>query len=161
MAKPVDHVRTTSQIDKQLHRVKAYRGCYCKDELGRFPKRTPGFYVLNLENSVDSEGKETEGSHWVALMITRPGMSRPSCYCDSYGLPPPDVVLAFADAAAWPLHYSKAVIQGVSSESCGEFATYVVKQLGLGRTVNSIMNHDFSANAAENGRLVSKAWLKA
>lgn len=141
---------TNNQIAKKLRHVPGFRGAMCKDQLKRFRPASPGFYVLNLMNYNDGPG-----SHWVALAI-RPGQS--SVYVDSYGAPPPDCVVNFAATRTRPLWYSRATVQALDSEDCGAFAAYFVCQLAKNRTVDDIINKDFTSDEASNGRLVDRAF---
>lgn len=140
---------TNKQIDKELAGVPGFKGCLCKNQLPeRFKPATPGLWVINL---MDSDGP---GSHWVALEVSK---VRSSCYVDSYGCPPPDIVQTFAQTAERPLWYSHAVVQDLDTEDCGAFACYFVRQMAKGRTVDNILNKDFSSDFRKNSAVVDSA----
>ena len=96
--------------------------CGFKDEL---PKKLKGnkTYVINLENSQDSESREmNDGSHWVGLQIReyKNGKRPEAVYFDSYGKPPPKIVekLCKDSFDVKPWHPTKDV-QSLVNNACG------------------------------------------
>jgi len=111
---------TNFDIDEYLHKIKAYHGCFIKDEL---PELNPGFYVVNLNGN----------SHWTVLCKDLDIHGNPSyLYFDSFGFPAPlEVEQAIERDAHRKTEYvsMKNDLQAYSSTACGFFCIAFVKFL--------------------------------
>jgi hypothetical protein len=90
---------------------KRFGGVFANDALRPQPNKG---YILNLQDS------DEPGSHWVALYN--------GYYMDSYGCPPTQEI------APYVKDWNRNDYQGFSSEACGYFAIYALKQLFAGRS---------------------------
>ena len=78
-------------------------------------------YIINLDNEYDNDGKANDGSHYVALQVNKNSKEKiEPCYCDSYGVAPPQEVLDFVGMKHVP--YNTKCIQSLMGECCGYFA---------------------------------------
>jgi len=97
-------------------------GVYFKDELPRKLKYNCA-YIINLENSVDKDGDENEGTHWTTLQVAKypNGKIEPIFFCP-YGAPPSESVIKFVkDGCGKYLPYTKRDIQSLMNNACGWF----------------------------------------
>lgn len=97
-------------------------GVFFKDELPRKLKYNTG-YIINLENSIDEEGNENEGSHWTCLQINKyPGGEIEPIFFDPYGAPPSEnIKKCVRDTCGKYLAYNKKDIQSLMNNACGWF----------------------------------------
>ena len=97
-------------------------GVYFKDELPRKLKYNVS-YVINLENSVDDEGKENDGSHWTCLQVQQyPDGKIEPMYFDPFGAPPSESIKKFVkDTCAKELPYNTKDIQSLMNNACGYY----------------------------------------
>lgn len=92
----------------------AFAGIKSKDEMESIP---PGrFYICNIQDSVDKNGKQLPGTHWVAAGVTQKGAG---WYFDSYGLPPPVEIRASLPKKSFN---GTEDLQSFSSDLCGMYA---------------------------------------
>ncbi len=92
-----------------------------KSELGNMDLKYNVSYIVNLDNEYDNEGKANDGSHYVALQVNKNNKGKiEPCYCDSYGVAPPNEVLDFVGLKHVP--YNTKCIQSLLGECCGYFA---------------------------------------
>ena len=131
------------QIDQKLKHITNYRGCFMRDELPPLPKA--GFYVLNLEPHT------RDGSHWVCLALSK----KECLYFDSFGCLPPQEVIEFFKKSGLPAYYSITQIQDITSQDCGYFCIYVIKQLNAGRCIeNILLDFHLGKHLLENDSIV-------
>lgn len=77
-------------------------------------------YIINLDNEYDEDGRQNSGSHYVALQVSKNNKNKiEPCYCDSYGVAPPQEVLDFVGVKHVP--YNTKCIQSLMGEVCGYF----------------------------------------
>jgi hypothetical protein len=95
-------------------------GVYFKDELPRQLKYNTS-YVINLDNSIDDEGNENEGSHWTCLQVNKyPDGKVEPIFFDPYGAPPSESIKRFVkDNCAKSLPYTTKDIQSLMNNACG------------------------------------------
>lgn len=88
-----------------------------KDQLKQFQPEK-GAYVINL----DSQYSGQDGTHWVALYLTKENKVPHAYYFDSFGGSPPIEVMEFARKFKAPiLSYSNKQIQALNSNYCGQY----------------------------------------
>jgi hypothetical protein len=90
-------------------------GIYNKDELHQQPVEN-GFYVINLQDSVDTKGNPLSGSHWTCFLIEH----HEACYFDSFGIQPPEEVKHYLKDFI-PFCYNTLTIQNPQSGVCGYY----------------------------------------
>jgi hypothetical protein len=93
-----------------------------KNELPRVLKYNTA-YVINLDDSLDEEGNENEGSHWTCLQVNKyPNGRVEPIYFDPYGAPPSENIIKFVkDNTGKYLPYTKKDIQSLMNNACGFF----------------------------------------
>jgi len=96
--------------------------CDFKDMLPR-KIETDKYYCLNLE---DEQDKETlalnDGSHWVGFQVRsyKNGRKPEAVYFDSYGKPPPQVVIdRVKENFSIPVWHPKKDVQSLVNNACG------------------------------------------
>lgn len=88
-----------------------------------------GGYIVNLQDSHDSNGNRLGGTHWVAfyLVIDSRSGRRRMVYFDPFGFEPPLEVQKLAETLrSIPLKYSKIQVQSLESSICGYYCLYFV-----------------------------------
>jgi hypothetical protein len=96
-------------------------GVFFKDEL---PKKleTNKVYFINMEDSIDEDGNENDGSHWVMAEIRQhdKGNMEP-IFFDPYGQPAPEIVKKrICDTAnVKGVPYTEKDIQSLMNNACG------------------------------------------
>lgn len=108
-----------------------------KDKLPKKLK-TNKSYILNLQDSMDDNGNENGGTHWVLLQIkeTPKGNVYPF-YFDSYGAPPPEIVKKrVKENYKKYLPYSNKDIQSLMNNACGYYCLALAHYINVfkGRT---------------------------
>jgi hypothetical protein len=97
-------------------------GVYFKDEL---PKKIEynKSYIINLDDSVDNEGNDNEGSHWTALQVNKyPNGKIEPIFFDPFGAPPSESIKKFVlDNCGKYLPYTTKDIQSLMNNACGFF----------------------------------------
>ena len=95
-------------------------GVYFKNELPRKLKYNRA-YVINLQDSVDDEGKENDGSHWTCLQVQQyPDGKIEPFFFDPYGAPPSESIKKFVkDTCGKYLPYNTKDIQSLMNNACG------------------------------------------
>ena len=106
------------QIQKESKRLglsiqREFIGCYSKDTLPTL--RDNQNAVVNIQDTVDADGKELEGTHWVATGVQR----GQTWYVDSFGL---GIPLELKAKLRKPIYRPTVDIQDANSDLCGEFA---------------------------------------
>jgi hypothetical protein len=94
-------------------------GVFSKDELTMAPQN--GFYILNLQDEVNSAGGFNQGTHWVGIGIE----DKKAVYWDSYGIPPPIEVQRFLQPFI-PYQYNNTTVQSLRSGWCGFYQLYFI-----------------------------------
>lgn len=111
--------------DEQIHHLgdamdfKIEAICF-KDELPKQLKYNTS-YIINLENSVDEEGNQNEGTHWTCLQVNKypTGLIEP-IFFDPYGAPPSEAVKKFVTSNIHKdLPYTDKDIQSLMNNACG------------------------------------------
>jgi hypothetical protein len=95
-------------------------GVFFKDELPNKLEYNKG-YVINLQNSVDEEGNDNEGTHWTCLQVNKypTGLIEP-IFFDPYGQPPSESIKKFVKANCGKnLPYTEKDIQSLMNNACG------------------------------------------
>lgn len=112
---------TNDQIEDLSKRMSfPLEGVFFKDELPKKLKFNTG-YVINLQDSVDEDGNENDGSHWTCLQINKypSGLIEP-IFFDPYGAPPSEAVKKFVkDGCGKHLPYTEKDIQSLMNNACG------------------------------------------
>ena len=93
-----------------------------KDELPKTLKFNKS-YIINLENSLDEEGNENEGTHWTCLQVNKyPDGKIEPIFFDPYGVPPSENIKKFVlDNTGKKLPYNTKDIQSLLNNACGYF----------------------------------------
>ena len=92
-------------------------------------KCTPGNYIVNLQDDVDSDGNPQGGTHWTAFTVEGgfdnedSDSHHNSAYSDSFGFAPPSQVQIFLKDYR-PLYYTRHQIQNQQGGHCGMYAVY-------------------------------------
>lgn len=97
-------------------------GVFFKDELPRKLEYNKG-YIINLDDSIDEDGKENEGTHWTCLQVNKypSGLVEP-IFFDPYGAPPSEAIKEFVYSnCSQELPYNEKDIQSLMNNACGYF----------------------------------------
>jgi hypothetical protein len=80
-------------------------------------------YIINLENALDEEGNENQGSHWTALQVNKyPNGTIEPFFFDPYGAPPSESIKKFVlDNTGKKLPYNTKDIQSLMNNACGYY----------------------------------------
>jgi hypothetical protein len=104
--------------------------CDFKDLLKYEKLKHNKFYVINLEDELDENGKPNSGSHWTCFQSNKyPNGKIENIYMDSMGCPAPLEVQQFLGQKEVP--YNKKNIQSIVADICGYYC------LGFGHFINS------------------------
>jgi hypothetical protein len=123
-----------------------------KDEIKKLKK--DGNYIINLENH--NQG----GSHWTALIL-----GKKNClYCDSFGMPPPELLYLFLEKKYKKVDFSRKEIQDMDSTLCGYFCLEFFKFMRdhpNGTLVNNLNQYQnlYSENTKENDDILTRLFL--
>jgi hypothetical protein len=104
----------SNAMDFKLEKI-----CF-KDELPKQLKFNTA-YIINLEDSVDEEGNDNEGTHWTCLQVNKypTGLIEP-IFFDPYGAPPSESVKKFVKMNIHrELPYTDKDIQSLMNNACG------------------------------------------
>jgi hypothetical protein len=99
-------------------------GVFFKDELPRKLEYNKG-YMINLDDSIDEDGRENEGTHWTCLQVNKypSGLIEP-IFFDPYGAPPSQAIKKFVyDNCSQELPYNEKDIQSLMNNACGYFCS--------------------------------------
>ena len=144
------------QLDKRFRNEPRYGGAVSKNLLPRLNGRA---FIVNLENSVDREGNELPGTHWSALYDCRP---RFVYWYDSFGRPPPKIVLRRVKETGKKLVINRSQEQGINSIECGHLSAYVLARLFAGDRWKEIITKELYPRAfGFNDRVALNAWRKS
>ena len=91
-----------------------------KDELPKKLKYNRS-YIINLDNSIDDEGEDNEGTHWTCLQVNQyPNGKIEPIFFDPYGVEPSQAIVKFVkDNCGKYLPYNKRDIQSLMNNACG------------------------------------------
>ena len=123
---------TDSQIEDLCQRMSIPLGDICfKDELPDKLDFNKGYFI-NLQDSVDQDGKPNQGTHWTYVECVKyPNEKTEAIYFDSYGVPPPENVKRVVKNTLGRegLPYVTKDIQSLMNNACGfyclAFAHYI------------------------------------
>ena len=120
--------RTLSNVDIENYYKgnPHWGGVHMRDEFATM-KLEDKFYIANLD---DSTGP---GTHWTLIFNVPIPDDNPdlTIYADSYGVYPPNDVLAFLRQSHRPMVYTSDQYQSLDSTACGWFCCYIADQLLL------------------------------
>ena len=93
-----------------------------KDELPRTLKYNRS-YIINLDNSVDEEGNDNEGTHWTCLQVNKyPDGKLEPMFFDPYGAPPSESIKKWVQSNTGKyLPFNTKDIQSLMNNACGWF----------------------------------------
>lgn len=97
--------------------------CDFKDQLPN-KIQTNKAYIINMDDTVDTEGNSNSGTHWTAFYINQyPNGKKEGIYFDSYGQPPPEIVKkrVASNFGINNLSYSTKDIQSLMNNACGYY----------------------------------------
>ena len=91
-----------------------------KDELPKKLKYNRS-YIINLDNTIDDEGEDNEGTHWTCLQVNQyPNGKIEPMFFDPYGAEPSQSIVKFVkDNCGKYLPYNKRDIQSLMNNACG------------------------------------------
>ena len=133
-------------------------GVYSKDLLPKISK--DGFYIVNLENSIDKFGNPLQGSHWIGLYLFN---NNKALYCDSYGIIFPKEIEKFCKNRM--LYYNTTQFQDYNSECCGWFSVMFCdfmnthKNSSVEKRFNHFVNH-FVKNKYMHNNVICQNYFK-
>ena len=111
-----------AQLEEMAPKLRVpLEGIYFKDCLPKLKYNVS--YILNLHDELTEEGKQNEGSHWIALQINKDktGKVQP-IYFDSFGEPPPVAVRTAVEKFCGKfLPHTSKDIQSLVSDMCGYY----------------------------------------
>lgn len=97
--------------------------------------------VINLEDFADGEG-----THWVCCFGNE--------YFDSFGLPPPDVVVRWMKKNGDDVFYNSSKLQKDRSILCGYFCIYYIRERTKGRDALDVLLDFTQQPSSHNENLV-------
>lgn len=113
---------TDSQIEELCTRMNIPLGDICfKDELPEELEFNKGYFI-NLQDSVDQDGKPSPGTHWTFVQCRKYPNDKTECmYFDPYGVAPPENVkrVVRQTMKKQGLPYNTKDIQSLMNNACG------------------------------------------
>lgn len=113
---------TDSQIEELCTRMNIPLGDICfKDELPEELEFNKGYFI-NLQDSVDQDGKPSPGTHWTFVQCRKYPNDKTECiYFDPYGVSPPENVkrVVRQTMKKQGLPYNTKDIQSLMNNACG------------------------------------------
>ena len=109
--------------------IPSFRGVFLLDTLPKKPNKKE----CGIVNFYKSGGP---GTHWVAWYKN----GKTKIYFDSYGVQPPIEVVEYLGR---PIRYNTDQLQPAGQVFCRHSCLYVLKELGVGRDFESILNKLF------------------
>jgi len=113
---------TDTQIEDLSQKMRIpIAGCFFKDELPSQLEYNKTYFI-NLEDSVDENGNENDGTHWCMAQIRKyPNDKLEPIYFDPYGQPPPEnvnnIIKKSAKCNGCP--FTEKDIQSLMNNACG------------------------------------------
>ena len=123
-----------------------------KDNL-KYENITQGGWIVNMEDSVDSRGNFTPGTHWVSFYVK----GNKCVYFDSFGILP-DIQIQKILCQYIPYRYSTKQIQNIRNGDCGDFCLFFI--FFISRSTKSLdealldFQRLFSNNTAQNKQIL-------
>ena len=113
-----------------------FRGVFPSDRLPNIVNNNiPNAFIINLDTH------DKPGSHWVGLYITTFGVA---VYMDSFGVGPLlPTIKSFISKNSRALRYNNIVIQSLTSQTCGLYATYFIMKMADGSSLQQF-NTEFN-----------------
>lgn len=114
-----------------------------KDEMPKKIKYNKS-YIINIEDSVDEEGKENDGTHWTCLQVNKyhNGKIEPF-YFDSYGMPPPESIKkAVLNTCGQKLPFNTKDVQSLLNNACGFYCLALLHYINEAPTRSRDMYQD-------------------
>lgn len=125
---------TDSQITNLCKRMDIpLAGILFKDEL-HAPLEYNKAYFVNLEDSLDENGNENDGTHWTYLQLTKyPNGKIERIFFDPYGAPPSENIKKSVEETTKTkgLPHTEKDIQSLMNNACGYYC------LALGHFINA------------------------
>ncbi|DAC81513.1 TPA_asm: adenain+ [Capsaspora MELD virus 1] len=140
-------VITNFDFDDRYADDDRYGGTFSKDTLPKTPEKK--FYFINMADDKDA------GTHWVHVDNRFPNVF----YFDSFGVDPPEEILAFMKKTKKKMELNIRRIQDMRSVYCGYFCMYMVDEAGKDRDFIDILN-DFSDDLKENDKMMENVFVK-
>lgn len=131
----------------------AFRGVWSIDDffLSKTASlRLPAAIVINTDTS------DGPGIHWVAAYIDP---WQRGWYFDSYGFPPPPILVYFLNARTIYWTFSDTTLQSVTSTTCGYFCLYFLYHKTRGKTLSQIIGF-FDTTRLKSNDSKLKAWYR-
>jgi len=100
------------------HRIQNFRRVFSNDMLPTV-RNSDESCVINIEDYFKGNG-----THWVCVF--NDSNSPDVEYFDSFGLPPPDLILGYMKTGAKGIVYNNSEIQEISSIMCGYYCCYFI-----------------------------------
>jgi hypothetical protein len=91
--------------------------CGFKDRLKKKPLEYNKSYIVNMEDSLDKEGKPNPGSHYVCFQVNKyPNGQKSSIYFDSFGVVQPETITEYVGGI---MPHNDKDIQSLMNSACG------------------------------------------
>lgn len=138
-------------IDDIMKKIKLgsnYLGTFSKNDCPEIIENS--CVILNIQNSIDANGKNLPGTHWVSIGKS----NKKYWYFDSFGLGPLSLNKVHGKIA-----YNTRQIQDNSSKFCGYYAIGACLATSCYDAINSLENFINSMNEPElidNDKLIKK-----
>ena len=127
-----------------------YGGTYARDEIPEDLDRRHKFYMINLDS------KSGPGTHWTCCFNCRPDTVY---YFDSFGAPPPEMLLSEMKQTGKEIHFNGIQIQNLSSIMCGYYCIDVLRQLNAGKSFKNILS-GYSNDTKTNEKMINEYAVK-
>jgi hypothetical protein len=134
---------TDAKIQKQFVGDSRFGGVLNKDDLSKLQRKA---YIFNLDK------RSGPGTHWVMVWNCDPNYV---LYFDSFGEPAPVHISALMNATHKRIIESGAELQGLRTDSCGEWCIFMVKNLMKGYKPTQILSW-FTDSSNENEIMLQK-----
>jgi hypothetical protein len=108
-------------------------GVFFKDELIA-PLEYNKAYIVNLQDSIDEDGSDNDGTHWTYLQLTKYENGKiEKIFFDPYGAPPSAIIKKVVEETTKTkgLPYTERDIQSLMNNACGWYC------LALGHFINA------------------------
>ena len=108
-------------------------GVFFKDELIA-PLEYNKAYIVNLQDSIDEDGNDNDGTHWTYLQLTKYENGKiEKIFFDPYGAPPSAIIKKVVEETTKTkgLPYTERDIQSLMNNACGWYC------LALGHFINA------------------------
>lgn len=135
-------------------------GVFSKDALVNKETSPPlqdGGYIINLNDSVDAQGRRLDGSHWTCFYIE----GKEVAYFDSFGFGAPTSVLTYL-VNFIPFPYNLKTIQNLDSGICGYYCLYFLYWMSRHTNIPSLKKRmerfleQFSTDVKQNRNILDR-----